>query len=49
MITTKTAKWLGLIGAIFAGGSAIAAGDSTTGWGIIAAAMSSVTVLRSQA
>jgi len=41
-------KWAGLIGSLFFGGAAIAAGDYTTGFGIITAALSSAGVIRPQ-
>lgn len=40
----KYIKWLGLLGALFAGASQIAAGDVVNGSGIIAAALSSAGV-----
>lgn len=44
-MNTKYIKWLGLIGAIFAGTSQILAGDFVSGGGVIAAALSSAGVL----
>lgn len=44
-MNTKYIKWLGLIGALFAGTSQILAGDLVSGSGVIAAALSSAGVL----
>lgn len=41
-------KWLGLIGALFAGASTIIAGDVAIGVGVIAAALSSAGVFSVQ-
>lgn len=41
-------KWLGLLGALFAGTSQIISGDVVNGAGVIAAALSSAGVLSAQ-
>lgn len=41
-------KWLGLLGALFAGSAQIIAGDIVNGTGIIAAALSSAGIFASQ-
>lgn len=45
-MNTQFVKLLGLVGAMFAGGAAIYAGDVVTGSGIISAALSSAGVLK---
>lgn len=42
---TQHIKWLGLIGALFAGASSLMSGDITTGVGVIGAALSSASAL----
>lgn len=44
----KYVKWLGLLGALFAGASQIIAGDVVGGGGVIAAALSSAGVFAIQ-
>lgn len=44
----KYIKWIGLLGALFAGTAQILAGDIVTGGGVIAAALSSAGVLSAQ-
>lgn len=44
----KYVKWLGLLGALFAGASQIIAGDIVGGGGVIAASLSSAGVLSVQ-
>lgn len=44
-MNVKYIKWLGLLGALFAGASQIAAGDIVNGAGIISASLASAGVL----
>lgn len=44
-MNVKHIKWIGLLGAILAGTAQVLAGDSVSGCGIIAAALSSAGVL----
>jgi len=48
MSKTNFVRWAGMVGAIATGVSTITAGDLVTGFGLIAAALSSVSIFKKE-